>query len=250
MAAPNSRETLTEYALRRLGEPVIEINIDPDQLEDRVDDALQWYQDYHSDATYRLYLKHKITADDVTNKYISISSNILFVTKLFPIAASQVGRGMMSVKYQLHLNDLYNMNTFMGELGYYSQMQQYMSLLDAQLAGAPLIDFNRKQGRLHIFGDLEDQDLKKDDYVIAEAFAVVDPNSHTKVFNDKWLKEYTTALYKQQWGANLSKFEGMQLPGGIQLNGNQIFQDGTADVERLREELRLNHEAPVDFYIG
>lgn len=250
MAAPNSRDTLSEYALRRLGEPVIEVNVDPDQKEDRMDDALQWYQDYHSDAVHKTYLKHQLTSTDVTNKYISVSSNILFVTKLFPIAASQVGRGMMSVKYQLHLNDLYNMNTFMGELGYYTQTQQYISLLDDMLAGSPLIDFNRKQGRLYIFGDFEDQDLKAGDFVIAEAFQAVDPNAHNKIFDDKWLKEYTTALFKQQWGANLIKFEGMQLPGGVTLNGSQIFQDGTADVERLREELRLTHEAPVDFFIG
>lgn len=250
MATPNSRDTLIEYCLRRLGDPVIEINVDPDQLEDRVDEAIQYYQEYHSDATYRLYLKHQITADDVTNKYIPISSNILAVTRMFPIATSTSTQGMFSIKYQLHLNDLYNVNTFVGELGYYNQMQQYLSLLDMEIAGTQQITFSRKQKRLYIHGEFENNQLREDDYIVVEAFATVNPDDFTAIYNDKWLKEYTTALIKQQWGANLIKFEGMQLPGGVTLNGRQIFEDATADIERLREAIRSEFEAPVDFFIG
>jgi hypothetical protein len=249
MAAPNSRDTLIEYCLRRLGDPVIEINVDTDQLEDRVDEALQYYQEFHSDATYRTYLKHQITSDDITNGYISVPASVITVAHLFPISNLSTTNGMFSIKYQMHLNDVANMHSFIGDLAYYQQIQQYMSLLDMQLSGTPQVQYVRHSNRLYIFGEMND-DLLVGDYVIMQCYSVVDPVSFSKIYNDKWLKEYTTALIKQQWGANLIKFEGMQLPGGVTLNGRQIFDDGTADMERLRESIRLEYEMPTDFFVG
>ena len=250
MANPTSRATLIEYCLRRLGDPVIEINVDPDQLEDRVDEALQYYQEFHSDATLRTYLKHQVTADDVTNEYIPISSNIQFVSRMFKVHGVSMSRGMFDIKYQMHLNDIANMHTFIGDLAYYEQMQQYLSLLDTKLNGTPQVQFSRHQDRLYIFGEFTDQDIKAGDYVVAEIYEIIDPDTHTSVYNDIWIKEYTTALIKQQWGANLIKFEGMQLPGGVMLNGRQLFDDATSDIERLRESIRLEHEMPADFFMG
>jgi hypothetical protein len=249
MAAPNSRDTLIEYCLRRLGDPVIEINVDTDQLEDRVDEALQYYQEFHSDATYRTYLKHQITSDDITNGYISVPASVITVAHLFPISNLSTTNGMFSIKYQMHLNDVANMHSFIGDLAYYQQIQQYMSLLDMQLSGTHQVQYVRHSNRLYIFGEMND-DLLVGDYVIMQCYSVVDPVSFSKIYNDKWLKEYTTALIKQQWGANLIKFEGMQLPGGVTLNGRQIFDDGTADMERLRESIRLEYEMPTDFFVG
>ena len=249
MAAPNSRDTLIEYCLRRLGDPVIEINVDTVQLEDRVDEALQYYQEFHSDATYRTYLKHQITSDDITNGYISVPASVITVAHLFPISNLSTTNGMFSIKYQMHLNDVANMHSFIGDLAYYQQIQQYMSLLDMQLSGTPQVQYVRHSNRLYIFGEMND-DLLVGDYVIMQCYSVVDPVSFSKIYNDKWLKEYTTALIKQQWGANLIKFEGMQLPGGVTLNGRQIFDDGTADMERLRESIRLEYEMPTDFFVG
>ena len=251
MANPSSRATLIDYCKRRLGEPVVEINVDEDQLEDRVDEALQYYQEYHSDATLRTYLKHQVTTDDISNEYITLSSDITFVTKLFPLTSAFTGtRNFFDIKYQMMLNDMASLIHFAGDLAYYEQMQQYLSLLDMKLNGIPQVQFSRRQNRLYIFGDFADDDIQEDDYIIAEVYKIVDPSAHTSVFNDMWLKEYTTSLIKQQWGQNLIKFEGMQLPGGVTLNGRQIYDDATAEIERLRETIRLEHEMPVDFFVG
>ena len=251
MANPTSRATLIDYCKRKLGDPVIEINVDEDQLEDRVDEALQYYQEYHSDATLRTYLKHQVTSTDVSNEYISLSSNIIFVSKLFPISSSfNSSFNFFDIKYQMMLNDIADLQNFAGDLAYYEQMQQYLSLLDVKLNGHPQVQFQRKQNRLYIFGDFADNDIKEGEYIVAEVYEIVDPSAHTSVFNDMWMKEYTTALIKQQWGSNLLKFEGMQLPGGVVLNGRQIFDDATTDIDKLRETIRMEHEMPPDFFVG
>ena len=251
MANPTSRTTLIDYCKRKLGDPVIEINVDEDQLEDRLDEALQIFQEYHSEGTVRTFVSQQITADDVTNEYVSVASDILFVARMFAID-STFGSSLnfFDIKYQMMLNDIADMHNYVGDLAYYEQMQQYLSLLDMKLNGTPQIEYSRKQDRLYIFGDFAEGDLKAGDFIVYEAYKIIDPASFTKVFNDMWLKEYTTALIKQQWGQNLIKFEGMQLPGGVTLNGRQIYDDATQDLERLREKLRLDHETPVDFFIG
>ena len=248
MAVPTSRATLIEYALPRLGDPVIEINIDPDQQEDRLDDAIALYQEFHSDATVKTYLKHQVTQTDIDNGYISVSPDVLFVSRLFPTHGTGTGTsgGMFDLKYQLHLNDLRDLYTFAGDLAYYNQMQQYLSMIDIVLTGHPITNFSRRENRLYIFGELG-TDIKLDEFIIAEVYATTSGNG---IFNDMFLKDYTTAAFKQQWGANLIKFEGMQLPGGVTLNGRQLYEDGTSDMERLRENLRLEQELPPDFFVG
>ena len=195
MATPNSRATLIDYCKRRLGDPVIEINVDEDQLEDRVDEALQYYQEFHSDATVRTYLKHLITATDVSNEYIPISSDIIFISKMFPLTSSfNTSRNFFDIKYQMMLNDIADLMNFAGDLAYYEQMQQYLSLLDMKLNGHPQVQFARRQNRLYIFGDFADNDIKAGDYIVAEVYTTVDPNTHTSVFNDMFVKEYTLSL--------------------------------------------------------
>lgn len=251
MASPTTRNDLIDFCLRRLGEPVLEINVDVDQIEDKVDDAIQKYQEFHSDATIRTYLKHQITADDVTNKYIPISSDIIFVSKVFPISTTFSTSGnLFDIRYQMFLNNMGDFINFAGDLAYLYQMEQYLSMIDMQLHGHPQVTFSRRQNRLYIFGDFEDEDLQEGDYVVAEIFQTIDPETHTSIYNDMFIKDYTTALIKQQWGANLSKFEGMQLPGGVTMNGRQIYEDATADIERLEEKLRNEQELPVDFFVG
>ena len=251
MAVPSSRQDLIDYCKRRLGDPVIEINVDDDQIEDRVDEALQYYQEYHDDAAVRTYLKHLVTATDVANEYIPISSDILTVTKMFPISSSfNSSFNFFDIKYQMMLNDIADLQNFAGDLAYYEQMQQYLSLLDIKLNGTPQIQFSRHQDRLYIFGDFADGDVKEGEYIIAEIYSVLNPDTHTSIYNDMFLKEYTTALIKQQWGTNLIKFEGVQLPGGVTFNGRQIYDDATTEIERLRERIRLEFEMPVDFFLG
>jgi hypothetical protein len=251
MASPTTRQELIDFCLRRLGEPVIEINVDTDQIEDKVDDAIQKYQEFHSDATHRTYLKYQITADDVANKYVPISSNVLFVSKVFPISTTFGSSGnLFDLRYQMFLNNMGDFINFAGDLSYLYQMEQYLSMIDLQLHGQPQVSFSRRMNRLYIFGDFNDGDLKEGDWIVAEIFQTIDPETHTSIYNDMFIKDYTTALIKQQWGMNLIKFEGMQLPGGVTMNGRQIFDDAMADIERLEEKLRSEQELPVDFFVG
>jgi len=253
MASPVTREQLKEYCLRKLGKPVLEVNIDEDQMEDRIDEGLEMYREYHSDSLVKVYLKHLVTADDVTNGYIPISSNVVFISKLFPVQSSVAsGQGMWSIKYQMMLNDLAFMKSYtgMGDLAYYSQLQQHLSLLDMTLHGQPQTDFVRLQDRLYIHGEFENQGIVAGQYLVVEAYEKIDEGSFTQIFNDIWLKRYITALFKRQWGQNLSKFDQMQLPGGVMINGMQIYQDALGELESLEEELRSTYELPVDFFVG
>ena len=254
MAKPNSRDTLLDYCLRRLGAPVIDINVDPDQLEDKLDDALQMYQEFHSDATMRTYLTHQVTQADLDNDYISVSNSVLYVTRVFPPISGLTGsRNMFDMRYQMMLNDVHNMGSFMSDMAVYDQMMQYMSMLDMKLNGEPLVQYNRNRNELHIFGDLNTNNVSSfvvGDYVVYEAFAIVDPGTYTQVYNDMWLKDYTTALIKQQWGSNMMKFEGVTLPGGITINGRQYYDDASGEIQELRERIRLEQEFPVDFMVG
>ena len=249
MANPTTRAELITHCLRRLGEPVLEVNVDEDQLEDRVDEALQFYQEYHSDAIVKNYYKYAITAADVTNEYITLPSTITTVQRIFPIDSSASSNNMFSARYQLRLNDIYDLG-FIGSLAHYEQTQQYLSMLDMKLNGTPQVNFSRRQNRLYINGDFADSDIKAGDYIIAEIYQIVNPDTFSAVWDDMWLKEYGTALIKQQWGSNLMKFEGMQLPGGVQLNGRQIFDDATNEIAQLRERIRLKHELPPNFFVG
>ena len=245
----NSRQQLIDYCLRRLGAPVIEVNIDDDQIEDRIDDALQFYQEYHSDATMRMYVKHQITAADIANKYITVTDNILYIKRILPLSNRSSSINMFDVKYQLHLNDIYDLS-YIGDLVHYEMVQQYIAMLDMSLNGLETVSrFNRHMNRIYLDIDWE-ADVLEDDYIVLECMLVVDPTEFTDAYNDMFLKQYATQLIKQQWGDNLIKFEGMQLPGGVTLNGRQIFEDATAEIEKIREQMQLNYEMPVDFYVG
>tara|TARA_R110002153_G_scaffold230255_3_gene383443 strand:+ start:335 stop:1096 length:762 start_codon:yes stop_codon:yes gene_type:complete len=253
MAEVTSRQTLVEHCLRRLGEPVIEINVDDDQIDDKVDDAIQYFREYHTDASYKYYFKHLMTADEVDNGYIDLgSNNILSITRMLPITSSYAAsRSFFNVKYQLMLNDMASMNTFIGDLGYYNQMQQYLSLLDDMLGGQPQLSWDRLTNRLYLFGDTTDGDIKAGDYIILEVYMIQDPQfTGGRFWNNMFMKDYTTQLIKQQWGQNLMKFENMQLPGGVMLNGRQFYEDATAAIEQLRENMRSEFELPADFFVG
>lgn len=249
MAQPNSRETLIDYCKRRLGDPVVEINVDEDQLDDRVDEAIQYWQEYNSDATKLVYLKHQVTATDIANKYIPIPSDHIFVRKVLPIGNGN-SSNWMGLDYQLRLNDLANMGTYLGDMTYYNQLQMHLDYIQQSLVGQPLVHFSQHEGRMYLHGEFERDSIPEGHYIIAEAFQTIDPETQTSIYNDKWLKAYTTALIKQQWGQNLIKFEGMQLPGGVTMNGQLILDQANQEVQKLEEDIRLEHELPVDFFVG
>jgi hypothetical protein len=246
MAKPNSRQTLIDYALRAIGAPVIEINVDEDQVEDRVDEAMQFYQEYHSDSIVRNYRKHLVTAEDVTNGYVTVPDSMIFVNNIFPIGASTSQSGMFSVDYQMHFNDMYNLRN-PGGLIDYEMTKQYMAMIDLKVNGmSQRSTFSRHQNRLYVEGD----DLVEGIYIIVEGHEVLDPETYTDIYNDMLLKKYLVALIKRQWGANLIKFEGMQMPGGVTLNGRQIYDDAISDIEKIEETMQLTYEAPTDFFVG
>ena len=252
MASPHTRQQLIDFALRRLGAPVIEINVDPDQIEDCVDDTLQMFREYHSDGTKRIYLKHQITATDVVNKYIELSSDIQYVSQLLPFNTSTLtgGAGMFSVQYQIHLNDLASMNSFVGNMAYYEQIGQYLETLDTVLNGVPLIHFQRYENRLYIFGEWWDSEVKEGDWVVAEVYQIVDPDNATSIYNNTFIKKYLTAQIKLRWGNNMSKFEGMQLPGGVTISGQRLIDEAKQELQDIEEELHSRYEFPPVFFIG
>jgi hypothetical protein len=249
MARPQNRQQLAEYCLRALGAPVIEINIDDDQVEDRIDEALQYYQEYHSDAVVRTYFKYQLTATDFTNKYITLPDALLFVTRVMNIGKSNASTGMFSVEYQMHLNDLYSLRQ-PNSLIDYEITKQYMSLIDMTINGmSQQITFSRHQNRLSIEMDW-DSKMREGQFIIVEGYIVIDPDEYPDIYNDKMLKKHLTALLKRQWGLNLIKFEGMQLPGGVTLNGRQIYDDAVADLEKIETEYQDRYSMPPDFFTG
>ena len=249
MAKPNSRQTLIDYCLRSLGAPVIEINVDDDQLDDRVDEALQFYQHYHDDAIEKIYLKHEVTQTDIDNGYIAINDLITDVVRVLPLRETVSSTDMFDIRYQIHLNDIYALG-FMGSLTEYVMAQQWLSLLDLVIdSDEKHVNFERHMNRLTIHMDWSEE-VEVGDHLLIECYRIIDPDTFTDVYNDYFLKRYATALIKKQWGQNLIKFEGMVMPGGVTFNGRQLFDDAVQELEQLVEEARLNWEKPVDFMTG
>ncbi|ANS05822.1 hypothetical protein [uncultured Mediterranean phage] len=247
MAKPNSRSTLQDYCLRNLGAPVIEINVDEDQLEDRTDDAIQFYQEYHSDAVIREYIKHELTATDITNSYITIADSVTSVVRMLKITGT-TGSALFDMGYHMRLNDIYMLQGLSTQMQEYIQGQQKLSLVDHRLNSEEHIRFSRHMNRVHMdegFGE-----LKAGEYIVLEVFNIIAPDTYVDVYNDHYLKKYLTALIKRQWGANLMKFQDFQLPGGITLNGRQIYEDAIEEIQGLEEEARLIWAMPDNFLMG
>ena len=247
MANPNSRQGLMDYCLRRLGHPVIEINIDEDQIEDRIDDAFQFYREYHYDAVERVYLKYQITSEDMTNRYIPLNDNIVGVDRILPFSNRSTGINIFDIRYQILINDLYSLMST--DLIYYSQVKTQIELINQLLVGVKPVRFNRHMNRLYIDMDWE-ADVDVGSFIIVECFRILDPDTFTDVYNDRFLKQYATALIKRQWGENMKKFQGVQLPGGVLLNGQQIFDEAIEELTRLEQEMQSRFELPPDMFVG
>lgn len=317
MANPSSRQGLIDYCLRSLGHPVIEINVDDDQLEDRVDEALQFYRDYHFDAVEKVYLKEQITASvlqisgingnsfspgetltgstsgvtakiydnylgnklyikdlsgDFTtgetitgstsgqistvvsvtlgsydNEFITLNDSVIGVERILQLSNKSQATGMFDVRYQLMLNNIQSLTNT--DIIYYSQLKTHLNLINDLLTGQKPIRFNRHMNRLYLDMSWQD-DVSINDYVIVEAWRMIDPDTYTDVYNDIFLKKYLTALIKKQWGNNLKKFEGVQMPGGITLNGQKIYDEAEEEIRILKDEVQNNYQLPVDFFTG
>ena len=248
MATPTSRQSLKDYALRQLGAPVIDINVDDSQLEDRLDDALQFFYDFHTDGYEKGYLSHAVTADDKTNGYLDISNindAVTQVVRIFPLSVNTTN--IFDLRYQLALNDFYGLRS--GQtMTQYTITQQHISLLQQLLDPEFQFDFTRSTMRLHVHTDWDN--IAVGDFIVFEAYAIIDPETFTKIYNERHLKKYVTALFKKQWGQNLSKFTGIQLPGGVEFNGNEIYSDALQEIEKLEEQMRETYEEPPNFCVG
>lgn len=317
MAIPNSRQTLIDYCLRRLGHPVIEINIDDDQLEDRIDEAFQFYREFHYDSAEQIYYKAQITASEIQivginassfqtgeritggtsgatatvhaaeaankfyvrditgtfvtgetitggtsgttaviqtitlgsydNRYFELDDSIINVSRILQLSNKTNSSSMFDVRYQLMLNNIQSLTAT--DVVYYDMLKMHLQLLNDLFTGQKLVRFNRHQNRLYV--DMAwTTDVAIGDYIIVEAFKILDPNTYTDVYDDYFLKRYATALIKQQWGTNMKKFEGVQLPGGVTMNGQKIFDEATQELLDLRDEVEKTYQLPVDFFAG
>ena len=279
MAQPSSREGLIDYAKRQLGFPVLEINVADEQFQDLLDDAIQIYQERHYDGIARMYLKYKITQDDIDRgqarggdstlgittttttstvglsttfnieeniNYIQMPPSVIGVNQIFKVRSDTVYDGLFNIRYQLFLNDLYAFGSI--DLLQYAMVQTKLEDITFLLNPDVRYRFNIRQDRLYI--DVDWAQINKDDYFVIDCFRILDPDDFTKVYNDQFLKRYFTALCKRQWGQNLIKFQGVQLPGGIQLNGRQIYDDGVAELAEIRAKMASDYEMPPLDMIG
>ncbi len=280
MAKPASRQELIDYCLRRLGAPVLEINVDDDQIDDLVDDALQYFNERHFDGVERMYLKYKIDQKDIdrgsakntngvgivtttgtstitgygsttfnwyeTSNYIQVPDSVIGIENVFKFDTSSISGGMFSIKYQLFLNDLYYFNSV--ELLQYSMVKSYLSDFDFLLTTDKQLRFNKRQNRLYL--DIDWGAQSAGNYLILDCYRILDPSTFTKVYNDSFLKRYLTALIKRQWGQNLIKFRGVKLPGGIELNGREIYEDAEREIDEIMKRMSMDYELPPYDFIG
>ena len=267
-----SRETLKQYCLRALGKPVIEINVEDDQVEDRIDEAIQYFAQYHYDGSERMYLKYQVTADDITRarenetlstvtdtadstvtaifkegkNYIPMPSNVMSVLQIFPFT-DKAALNLFDVRYQLRLNDLYDFSST--SIIHYDMTLRHLDLLDHILTGERPVRFNQHKNRLYIDMDWAN-DVDAGDFLIIECYRKLDPATFTNVFDDIFLKKYLIQLIKKQWGANLSKFQGVAMLGGVQMNGEQIYTQALEEIQRLEEQIQLSYELPPNYMVG
>ena len=281
MGKPNSRQELIDYCLRQLGAPVLEVNVDDDQIDDLVDDAIQYFNERHFDGVERMYLKYKITQDDIdrgkaegtsgvgivtttgtstnisgygtttssfyeTSNFIQVPDSVIGIEKIFKFDTSSISGGMFSIKYQLFLNDLYYFNSV--ELLQYTMTKRYLEDIDHLLTTDKQIRFNKRQNRLYLDIDWEAQNT--DTFLVIDCHRALDPSEFTKAFNDSFLKRYLTLLIKRQWGLNMMKFSGTRLPGGIELNGRQYYEDAERELADIKQRMVLEYELPPLDFIG
>ena len=247
MAIPSSRQQFKDYCKRRLGHPVVDINVDDGQVEDRLDDALRYFQDYHMDGVEKQYMKHQVTQADIDNQYIPIPNAVTGITNVFDIGDSLNTSSLFNIRYQIHLNDLFDF-TSSSYINYVTAMR-HVEQLEEIFVGKKPIRFNRHTDRLYIDMDWK-ADILPSEHVIIECYRQLNPEEYGDVWGDPWLKKYRTALIKKQWGENLKKFEGMTMPGGITFNGQKIWEEATEEVKMLEDEMMSGYSLPVSDMTG
>jgi hypothetical protein len=257
MAAITNRSQFKDYCLRRLGWPVIEINIDDEQIEDRIDDALQYWQDYHFDGLQKVYYIKRLQQADINQKYIDLSNTtdaqgnpleIIGITRIFPLQDSSASINMFDLRYQLRLNELYDFTS--ASYINYTLTQQHLRSLELMFTGEVPIRYQRHMQKLFIDWAWGTSEAPVGTVVIAESYAIINPDVYGMVWNDRWLKEYATALMKRSWGANLKKFNNLQLPGGVTLNGDKIYDEAFEEIKALEAQMQTEYGAPLEWFMN
>ena len=287
MAKPTTRQELKDYCLRQLGAPVLEINVADEQLDDLLDDTIQYFNERHFDGVEKTYLKYKITQEDIdrgrggtssagitttgvgivtttgtstnisgfgtvtsnfyeTSNFIQVPDSVIGIEKVFKFDTSSISGGMFSIKYQLFLNDLYFFNSV--DLLTYKMTKSYLEDIDMLLTTDKQIRFNQRQNRLYLDIDWDAQEV--DNFLVIECYRAMDPENFSKVYNDSFVKRYLTAAIKKQWGQNLIKFQGVKLPGGVELNGRAIYEDGQRELDEIKQKMSSDYELPPMDLIG
>jgi len=242
MATPTNKAEFKEYCLRKLGKPVIEINVDDDQIDDRIDEALRYYWDYHFDGTEKIYYKHQVTQQDIDNQYITLPENIIGAVSIFNVDDPSIANAdIFNLRYQIALNDIHTL-TSVSMVPYYMAMEK-LALISEMLVGKAPIRYTRHSNKLHI--DFNWSRVNVGEFLLVEAYEILDPAVYTDVWNDRWLQNYATAKIKANWGANISKYSGMQLPGGVTFNGDRILDDANAEIAKMEEEMISSYSLPV-----
>jgi len=244
---PATREEFKDFCLRRLGAPLLEINVDEDQVEDCIEMAFSYYYDYHFDATEKVYLAHQVTQTDIDNKYLSISDSVIGIVNILPIGNSYSTNNLFNLRYQIALNDLFAFNT--GPFAPYYMALQNVALAEELFVGKQGIRFQRHSNKLYV--DIAwGEKIVLGEYMIIEAYQKIDPDVYTDMYNDRWLQRYCTALIKKQWGENLKKFEGMSMPGGVSFNGQKIWDEAKEEIDAMEEEMISSYSLPVTDMLG
>ena len=271
MSKPSTRQGLIDYCLRRLGYPVLEVNVDDDQIDDLIDDAIQYFQERHFDGVERMLLKHEITKENretlktgittttanstvgittttftESQNFIQLPDHVLGVERVLKMDASTISSGMFNIKYQIFLNDLYYYGAL--DLMNYAMTKTYLEDLSRIITPDTQLRFNKKNHRLYL--DIDYAQMSDDTFIIIDGYRLLDPSDAPAIYNDFWLKRYATATIKKQWGMNLIKFNGVLLPGGVQLNGRQIYEDALKEIEEIEYSLRTEYEIPPLDLIG
>lgn len=247
MAKPTTREEFKEYILRKIGAPVIQVNVSDEQVEDRVDEAISFWRDYHYNGSQLIYLKHQITQEDAGRGYINLPQNILGIQKIFDLNTSiSTGTGIFNVQYQFVLNNLSDITGYSIQ-NYYMTMS-HLEFLQEWLVGRPLIRYNKHVNRLYI--DVDKSSWRVGSYIVVEAYDIVDGETYSDVWEDRWLQNYATALVREQWGLNLTKFTNMQLVGGVSFNGEQILNDARTERQTMEEDAIKNLQPLTYNFIG
>lgn len=244
---PANKEELKDFCLRQLGYPVIQINVDDVQVEDAVENALEFWHEFHYDGIERTYVKHQITEQDKTNKYIQLEDAIIGAVRIFPIGGSGQSMSFFDLRYQLRLNDLWDLSST--SYVNYSLTMQHLATLDLIFSGQTPIRFNKLNDKLYIDHDWLN-DVEVGEYVVVEAMIAIDMDTYTRTWNERMLKKLVTAYIKRQWGQNMSKFDKMQLPGGVTMRGVDIYNEAVNDIKEAEQEVRNTYEQPPTFLVG